>query len=65
MKVEVNKKDIVKHFGIWVKSANEWLCSHQYMLMAFTCPRVANAQHDIVLKSGEFKEEDLEVREIK
>lgn len=68
MIAEVNENDIVKHWGIWVKAKEEfdagWLVLEDGLVYATTCPRVANVQHDAVIKLSEYTDEDLEVREI-
>ena len=72
MKAEVREEDVVKHWGLYNTVTDEWLTSEEGLIFAATCPRVANAQLDIVVKelnkfndSNDVEEEDLEVREIK
>jgi hypothetical protein len=40
------EKDIVKHWGL--KENGSWFVDSDGILIAFTCPRVANVQKDII-----------------
>lgn len=64
MKAEVNEQDVVKHWGIWVFGAEAWLVDDSGIIFAVTCPRVANAQHEMLISGLGFASDSVEVREI-
>ena len=72
MKTEVNENDVIKHWGIYNNLEDVWLTDESGLIFAVTCPRVANAQYDIIIQSTEnspdYDQEqlktDLQVKEI-
>lgn len=65
MKATVDEKDIVKHWGIWNVVDEYWMSDMSGAIFHFTCPRVANAQHQVLLDEFDWTEQDIEVKEIK
>lgn len=64
-KVEVKDEEIVKHYGL--KENGSWMLTEDGVLIAFTCPRVANVQKEIydMLYASMDDDAEITVEEIK
>lgn len=64
-KVKVRDEDVVKHWGL--KEDGSWMLTGDGVIIAFTCPRVANVQKDIYDMLYKSMEDDavITVEEIK
>lgn len=70
---EYTEADIVKHWGLRLKEQTgevsgtygEWLVDSNAIIFSTTCPRVAEAQLEIVQKGNPELAERVEVAEIK
>lgn len=65
MKREVKEEEVVKHYGIWFTKDKQWLVTSDGIVYTTTCPRVANVQHDFLIETFDWTDEELEVREVK
>lgn len=66
MKAEVKENEIVKHWGIWLEDddGEGWIRDYSGIIVHFTCPIVANVQHDLIVEEGDWKPEQLTIKVI-
>lgn len=68
MKAVVKQEDVVKHWGVYISDPTGeeggWLMDDHAFIFSTTCPRVANVQHDMVLRFSDLEDKNLEVKEI-
>lgn len=67
MKQVVKEEEVVKHWGVKIKQGDKWFwyASSEGLLWHSTCPRVANAQHDLIRDHMGVPDEELAVEMIK